>query len=146
MGIDRRDGTGWAYRTDTIMVVGLDGDSQGAAVLSIPRDLQLGIPGYGEDRIVMDPSVVRGLAYYTGVHMLILAEPRFHVPLLPIVAILAAHAFADRPAGQSRPWQRWLAALLVLLLLLNWGLEIARDWDTLVALFGPLGHQLRLSY
>jgi 4-amino-4-deoxy-L-arabinose transferase-like glycosyltransferase len=86
------------------------------------------------------------IAYYTVVHMLILAEPRFHVPLLPIVAILAAHAFVEKPWRASRPWQRWLAAILVALLLLNWGLEIARDWDTLVALFGPHGHQLRLSY
>jgi 4-amino-4-deoxy-L-arabinose transferase-like glycosyltransferase len=86
------------------------------------------------------------VAYYTAVHMLILAEPRFHVPLLPIVAILATHACAEKPWRESRPWQRWLAAALVALLLLNWGLEIARDWDTLVALFGPAGHQLGLSY
>ena len=84
--------------------------------------------------------------YYTGAHMLILAEPRFHVPLLPVVAVLAAYTFVERPWRESRPWQRWLAALLIALLLLNWGLEIARDWDTLVALFGPEGHRLRLSY
>lgn len=51
LGIDRRGGTGWAYRTDAIMVIGLDPDSRTAAILSIPRDLQLGIPGYGQDRI-----------------------------------------------------------------------------------------------
>lgn len=51
LGIDRRSGTDWAYRTDTIMVVGLDPEARGATVLSIPRDLQLPIPGYGEDRI-----------------------------------------------------------------------------------------------
>ncbi len=51
LGIDRRGGSDWAYRTDTIMVVGLDPGSRGAAVLSIPRDLQVTIPGYGEDRI-----------------------------------------------------------------------------------------------
>jgi LCP family protein required for cell wall assembly len=51
LGIDRRGGTGWAYRTDTIMVVTLDPDSRAAGILSIPRDLQLAIPGYGQDRI-----------------------------------------------------------------------------------------------
>jgi len=86
------------------------------------------------------------VAYYTGVHMLILAEPRFHVPLLPVVAVLAAYAFVERPWRRSRPWQRGLAALLIALLLLNWGLELARDWDTLVALFGPEGHHLHLPY
>jgi LCP family protein required for cell wall assembly len=51
VGIDRRNGTGWAYRTDTIMVVTLDPKTRSAGLLSIPRDLQLPIPGYGEDRI-----------------------------------------------------------------------------------------------
>lgn len=51
LGIDRRGGTGWAYRTDTIMVATLDPGSRTAGILSIPRDLQLKIPGHGEDRI-----------------------------------------------------------------------------------------------
>ncbi|NIV32170.1 MAG: cell envelope-related transcriptional attenuator [Anaerolineae bacterium] len=51
LGIDRRGGTGWGYRTDTIMVVTLDPDSRTAGILSIPRDLQLPIPGRGQDRI-----------------------------------------------------------------------------------------------
>lgn len=50
MGTDRRpiDET---WRTDTIMVVGLDRPRQRAAVLSIPRDLYLEIPNYGYGRI-----------------------------------------------------------------------------------------------
>ena len=51
LGIDRRGGEGWAFRTDTIMVVTLDPDTRAAGILSIPRDLQLDIPGYGQDRI-----------------------------------------------------------------------------------------------
>jgi LCP family protein required for cell wall assembly len=51
LGIDRRDGTGWAYRTDTILVVTVDAVSGKAGILSIPRDLQVPIPGHGEDRI-----------------------------------------------------------------------------------------------
>jgi len=51
LGIDRRGGTGWAFRTDTIMVVTLDPDTRAAGILSIPRDLQLAIPGHGQDRI-----------------------------------------------------------------------------------------------
>lgn len=86
------------------------------------------------------------LVYYTGAHMLILAEPRFHVPLLPVVAILAAYAFVEHPWRASRSWQRGLAVLLIALLLANWGLEIARDWDVLVGLFGPKGHRLHLPY
>ena len=51
LGIDRRDGTGWAYRTDTILIVTVDPGGGAAGVMSIPRDLQLAIPGHGEDRI-----------------------------------------------------------------------------------------------
>jgi LCP family protein required for cell wall assembly len=51
VGIDRRGGTGWTYRTDTIMVFTLDPTTKSAGLLSIPRDLQLPIPGHGEDRI-----------------------------------------------------------------------------------------------
>jgi LCP family protein required for cell wall assembly len=51
LGIDRRGGTDWAYRTDTIIVVTVDPEHKSAAMLSIPRDLQLPIPTYGEDRI-----------------------------------------------------------------------------------------------
>jgi LCP family protein required for cell wall assembly len=51
LGIDRRSGTGWVYRTDTIVVVTMDPATRAASMLSIPRDLQVTIPGHGEDRI-----------------------------------------------------------------------------------------------
>lgn len=51
LGVDRRDGSDWAYRADTVMVAGVDPGSGEAVLLSIPRDLQLAIPGHGEDRI-----------------------------------------------------------------------------------------------
>jgi 4-amino-4-deoxy-L-arabinose transferase-like glycosyltransferase len=90
--------------------------------------------------------IVLLLAYYAGIHMLILAEDRFHVPLVPILALLAATVPTERPWRQARPWQRGLALLLVLLLLANWSWEIVRDWDLLVSLFGPQGNQLRIGY
>lgn len=51
LGIDRREGTSWAYRTDTILIVTVDAGSGMTGILSIPRDLQVEIPGYGQDRI-----------------------------------------------------------------------------------------------
>lgn len=85
-------------------------------------------------------------AYYTFIHMLILSEPRFHLPLFPILAVLAACACIERPWRASRRWQRLIALALIFLLFLNWGFELARDWPVLVQLFGPNGHNLRLSY
>ena len=51
LGIDRRGGTGWGYRTDTIIIVTLEPSNKTAGLLSIPRDLQVPIPDLGEDRI-----------------------------------------------------------------------------------------------
>jgi LCP family protein required for cell wall assembly len=50
LGTDRRDNVD-NWRTDTIIVVGLDRKLARAAVLSIPRDLYLEIPNYGSGRI-----------------------------------------------------------------------------------------------
>jgi LCP family protein required for cell wall assembly len=50
LGTDRR-ATDSNWRTDTIIVVGLDRKLNRAAVLSIPRDLYLEIPNYGYGRI-----------------------------------------------------------------------------------------------
>ncbi|MBN1956441.1 MAG: glycosyltransferase family 39 protein [Anaerolineae bacterium] len=84
--------------------------------------------------------------YYVGIHMLIMAESRFHLPLLPILAALAAHAFVDRPDRCAARWQKALALVLVLLLFANWSAELVRDWGLLGELVGPQGHRLRLSY
>lgn len=50
LGTDHRQGSD-NWRTDTIMVVGIDRKLNRAAVLSIPRDLYLEIPNYGYGRI-----------------------------------------------------------------------------------------------
>ncbi len=49
LGSDYRPDSG--YRTDTIMLVAVDGASGNASVVSFPRDLWVTIPGYGEQRI-----------------------------------------------------------------------------------------------
>ncbi|MBX3051865.1 MAG: LCP family protein [Caldilineaceae bacterium] len=50
LGTDRRPADA-SWRTDTIMVVGIDRRYNRAAILSVPRDLYLPIPGYGTARI-----------------------------------------------------------------------------------------------
>lgn len=47
MGIDRRPGeTGLAYRTDTMILVSIDPNTDSIGMLSIPRDLYVVVPGY----------------------------------------------------------------------------------------------------
>ncbi|MDP3894012.1 LCP family protein [Nocardioides sp.] len=60
LGTDLRPGEGaprsgeWVpglQRTDTIMLLHIDADREGASVVSIPRDSWVPIPGYGENKI-----------------------------------------------------------------------------------------------
>lgn len=55
MGIDRRDGEEGPWRTDSMIVISIDPQSDSVAMLSVPRDLYLTMPnhGFGEfhDRI-----------------------------------------------------------------------------------------------
>lgn len=51
LGSDRRPGESWTTRSDAIVVVHLDPRRQRVALLSLPRDLVVSIPGYGQDRI-----------------------------------------------------------------------------------------------
>ncbi|MFC6287681.1 LCP family protein [Nocardioides sp. GCM10027113] len=40
-----------AQRTDTIMILHVDGDRQGASLISIPRDAWVSVPGHGRQKI-----------------------------------------------------------------------------------------------
>ncbi len=51
LGIDERQHEEGPWRTDTMIVLTLDPVTMQAGVLSIPRDLWVHIPGYGENRI-----------------------------------------------------------------------------------------------
>ena len=88
MGTDRRsdaattgsDATGaeWvpgAQRTDTIMILYVDGDREGASLISIPRDAWVNVPGYGMNKInaafsFAGPSLaVQTIEDYTGIRI-----------------------------------------------------------------------------
>ncbi|MGQ9584478.1 MAG: LCP family protein [Anaerolineae bacterium] len=53
MGIDQRQGEQGPCRTDTMILMTIDPARQRVGMLSIPRDLYVVIPGYGENRINM---------------------------------------------------------------------------------------------
>ncbi len=87
-------------------------------------------------------------------HVLILAEDRFHLALIPYLAILASQVWINQLALLRVRWDESsrgklmvaLAFFLVLLLIANWGLELIRDADKISQLLGPNGNQSGFSY
>lgn len=93
-------------------------------------------------------------AWYIGVHLLIMAEERFHLALVPILAALAGRGLTETPrwierlrAGERRArLLTGLAAVLIALAFANWGVELAGNAARLAVLFGPSGWQAHFNY
>jgi hypothetical protein len=91
---------------------------------------------------------------YTVPHLLIIAEDRFHLAIVPLLAILTAQLWLGDRLIIRQQWVKSnasklgliLAFVAILLLLSNWGLELWRDVDKLAFLFGPNGNQTYFSY
>jgi hypothetical protein len=89
---------------------------------------------------------------YIPPHLVILAEERFHMVLIPFLAVMAAAAvFRGREIlsslRDSRRWQFWLLPLAIsLLLLANWGFELWSESHHLAVLFGPGGNTSYFPY
>jgi hypothetical protein len=83
-------------------------------------------------------------------HLILIAEERFHMALMPIFAIMAGFAWHTRKeiwaAAKANRLQLAIAAILVGLLWLNWGGELWRDVGKLAILFGLNGNHAGFSY
>jgi 4-amino-4-deoxy-L-arabinose transferase-like glycosyltransferase len=86
-------------------------------------------------------------------HLLILAEPRFHLPLVPFLAPYAAAAWTQPGlAGRIREGLRarepiWMAASAAgLVLLAIWVTHLGQEWPQLAAAMGPEGHSLHFAW
>lgn len=94
------------------------------------------------------------LAWYVGIHMLIMAEERFHLALVPVVAALAARGLADLArmrrgslfSGRAPRLALALAGILIGLACLNWGLELIQHGPELAVLMGPGGSSANFNY
>ena len=94
------------------------------------------------------------LICYTLPHVFILSEDRFHLALVPYIAILAANFWINGFGFLSSQWRESqmgkilviLALICALLLVTNWGLELTRDWDKIAQLLGPNGNQSYFPY
>lgn len=87
-------------------------------------------------------------------HVFILSEDRFHLALIPFIAILSAQFWAVGFRAISTRWHESnkskgmviFALLCVCLLFLNWGFELSRDADKITALLGPNGNKSYFPY
>jgi hypothetical protein len=94
------------------------------------------------------------LIAYILPHVLILSEDRFHLAIVPYLAILAARAWTGGPRALTARWRESLAdkivvglgVFAVLLLLANWGFELSRDADKIAAILAPGGNQSYFPY
>ena len=94
------------------------------------------------------------LIFYTLPHVFILAEDRFHLALVPYFAILAAWFWMNGFSALSLRWRESqtgkllviLSILFAALLVTNWGIELARDWDKIAQLLSPTGNQSYFPY
>jgi len=78
----------------------------------------------------------------TLIHTLTLADPRYHLPLIPLLAIFASRGWT---AGFHRRHFRF-ALLASLPFLLIWALEIVRAWDRLLVMLAPGGNMTHWGY
>lgn len=87
-------------------------------------------------------------------HVLILSEDRFHLALVPYIAILAGQVWVNGFAPLGVRWNESsmgrvivsLAIFAALLLTVNWGFELIRDADKIAQLLGPNGNQSHFPY
>ena len=85
-------------------------------------------------------------------HIVIISEERFHLAIVPFLAIFTVRGvlgLRELKAVASNPNTRWkiiMAVVMVVLLCINWGVEIGLDWKNLVTLFGPNGNRAYFNY
>jgi hypothetical protein len=100
--------------------------------------------------------ILLGLLFVSYIlpHVLILSEDRFHLALVPYIAILAAQFWMSDLSVLSARWDgstfgKWVvvsAVIALILLVINWRLELLRDADKIVQLLGPNGNQSYFPY
>ncbi len=100
--------------------------------------------------------ILLGLLFvsYLLPHVFILSEDRFHLALIPYIAVLAAQVWVNGFAPLRVHWNESplgkimvvFALIAVSFLFTNWGLELTRDADKIAQLLGPTGNQSYFPY
>jgi hypothetical protein len=117
--------------------------------------LGLGVPfGWVRTKAGGARTLLVGLGLCTlFAHLPVLAEPRFHVPLVPLLAGYAGAAWTQvrvlpqglpRIRSMDRPGWLALGVVLAFLLLVAW--DTMHDWGNLMQAMGAEGHKVHLGY
>ena len=106
---------------------------------------------FGAASLPWQPPVLLMALLFTGYllpHIFILSEERFHLTLLPFFAIFSAVFWTGGSSAIAliRKPVLYVCIFLALLLLTNWGFELARDGHTILQMLGPNGNRLYLPY
>lgn len=94
------------------------------------------------------------LVFYLLPHVFILSEDRFHLALIPYLAILAAQVWVNGLAPLVTHWRESrtgkiaviVAVFCAIMLVMNWSFELQRDSDKITQLLGPNGNQTYFPY
>jgi len=121
--------------------------------------LLLSVIGMSFSDITRDTVLIYLLFFYfTGIHMLVMAEPRFHLVLVPFLTAFAAQGARALPQVRDKLRARDLAVrrdarsrfgwclVVMALLVLNWVYELNVDMDKLRVIFSPGGNLARFNY
>jgi 4-amino-4-deoxy-L-arabinose transferase-like glycosyltransferase len=153
-GLERRALT-YFYTNNLFGYIPPPGLAAAAALFLLPFVLLAPAAAFGAAALPRSGArtlVLFFLLAYIAPHLLIIAEERFHMTIVPFLAAFAAAALdrrreilaSLRSAGGWRRW--WLPILITVLLAANWGVELARDSARLAVLFGPDGNTAGFSY
>jgi len=155
-GLERR-GLTYFYSNDFFGYIPFSLLLAAALILLLPFVALSTSAAFGFALLRWDRRVILLVLIFAGYllpHVLILSEDRFHLTLIPFLAVAAAQFWflgwrAIPSRWNSSPLGRAamaLACIAVLLLLLNWGVELYRDADKLALLFGPHGNTSHFTY
>jgi 4-amino-4-deoxy-L-arabinose transferase-like glycosyltransferase len=126
-------------------------------ILSLPLLLVLPLAIFGWTMSPRDPpwTILSMLfAWYIGVHLLIMAEERFHFALVPMLTALAARGLTRWPTDVSRLRtgdpaalrRLWLGGAILLTVVLAWVFELATGLARYAVLANAQGWQASLPY
>ncbi len=128
-----------------------------AAIFGLPFAILSLSSAFGAALLRFDRSSLLLLFLFVGYvapHIFILSEERFHVALVPFLAILAAHFWTlGLPAVSARYRSSrvgraavTLACVASILLLLGWAYQLTSDSEKFALLLGPNGNQTYFPY